>query len=558
MSRYSYVLTFCVIAAAGLCLCTVAPKAYGLAESVGPDGSNAKAVNSLYGETGQDINVGFISGGWDPINNIWVGGLYTEHEAFNDTEPHAFEINVPGGPSLVTSWHDTAMAGIINSRGGVERPNYKGVAYGADVYYARVVGTGTLEQDHFESALDILKGAPHNCRTFLFGFATEAAANGSSTLTKIVDYYAYEYDLIFAIAAGNVPDEILAMGDAYNGITTSSLSFSGTAYNIYRRVDPGSSTGTTEDGRRKPDVSTPMQWQTCPWYNYTDPCESDWMNVGAYGEGATSWAVPHAAGVAALLLGLANDTAEPNDGHNEVIKAAIVNSTFPNINDRDNNSTNPADPNNVWHPHRGYGRIDALRAYELLNTDQISPDVNTTQQKGWAYATMTTNYEQHSYFTLGSKNHRLVLTVTWNRRISKLGSTYTEESSPKFNLDLTIEEPSGQILFSETDTLNNLEKVDIVLPIDGMYEIILENTTTKKDRSYALAFELLPPIPGDFAPLDYIVDYVDLARLKQEWLLTIPDLEADLVSDDNTVDMKDFTAFANHWLEIEPAYYQQP
>ncbi|KKL13430.1 hypothetical protein LCGC14_2525810, partial [marine sediment metagenome] len=134
--------------------------------------------------------------------------------------------------------------------------------------------------------------------------------------------------------------------------------------------------------------------------------------------------------------------------------------------------------------------------------------------------------------------------------------TYKEESSPKFNLDLTITGPNGQTLFTEADTLNNLEKVDLVLPGDGTYEIGLANTTNKKNRSYGLAFELRPPIIGDFAPLDYIVDYADMDTIAQEWLLEVPDLEADLISD-GIINLLDFAEFASHWLETDPAYYQQ-
>ena len=81
MPRYSCVLTFCVITAAGLFPGTVTPKAYGLAESVGPDGSNAQAVHKL-GYLGQDVNVGLIS----------AKNTRTTHEAFKDTNgiSHAF------------------------------------------------------------------------------------------------------------------------------------------------------------------------------------------------------------------------------------------------------------------------------------------------------------------------------------------------------------------------------------------------------------------------------------------------------------------------------------
>ncbi|MHC4721433.1 MAG: hypothetical protein ACYS6I_01865 [Planctomycetota bacterium] len=158
-----------------------------------------------------------------------------------------------------------------------------------------------------------------------------------------------------------------------------------------------------------------------------------------------------------------------DDNQSEVIKAVIVNSAFPNINDKGNNPTNPADPNNTWHSDRGFGRIDALRAYELLSSDQVTEGEDIMQAKGWAYDTMTGSGE-HTYSILGARNERLVLTETWHRKITKAGPSYNEEKSPKFNLDLTIKDPCDAVIFSETGTLDNLEKVDLLLEKDGMYD----------------------------------------------------------------------------------------
>jgi hypothetical protein len=144
-----------------------------------------------------------------------------------------------------------------------------------------------------------------------------------------------------------------------------------------------------------------------------------------------------------------------------------------------------------------------------------------------------------------------VLTVTWNRLID---SNYTEET-PKFNLNLTIKDLNDQTIFSETDANNNLEKVDLLLPSDGVYEVVVKNTTTKNNRSYALAFERLSPIAGDFEPIDYIVDYNDMATFTEQWLSEEESLEADLF-DDGIVNWLDFAEFASHWLETDGRYYQ--
>ncbi len=399
-------------------------RAYGLAESTGPDGSNAKAVHAL-GESGTGIDVGFIS----------AGNTRITHEAFADPcgISHAFNYDF-GGDGIDIINHDTWMGGVLASRGGTSYPDDTGVAPGVDLHSARVANNvSSISFSWLEDAMNEL-AINQNCRVIMTGIGlTSPSANGNSDWVKLYDYYAYEYNTFFANAAGNGTTVIWVFGDAYNGITTGGLNAS--AGDVYDYIGTLSGSGPTDDGRRKPEVAGPVQNQTVP----NGSSDTSWITWTSSG-GQTSFSTPHTAGVAALLLGLADDTTEPDDDENEVIKAVIVNSTFPNINDRNNNPTYPADPCNVWHSQRGYGRLDALRAYNLLNSGKVTAGPVISQQKGWAYETMNNNGNR-SYFIEGSRNHRLVVTVTWNRRIQKSGSIYTEESSPKFNIDLTIKDP---------------------------------------------------------------------------------------------------------------------
>ena len=558
MQRYIWKAVFpsgmayaiCIIAGMALCPHTLMPKAHGLAESTGPDGSNAKAVHEL-GETGEGINVGIIS----------ADNVLKSHQAFYDKDSNGDPIgeshvdnNDFSGYGIHEYSHDTWMAGIVASRGWPGYWNDIGVAPDANICSAKVCWG--VYPDHFGSFSWIAEGLnwlvnERNCRVIVTGIATGSDPNGQSNETLLYDYYAYAYNTVFANAAGNENTIIAVFGDAYNGITTGGLIV--TEPDVYNKVGSASGSGPTSDGRRKPDLTAPAQNQTVP----STPSDTSWHEWTGT-QGVTSLSGPHTAGVAALLLGLADDSSEPNDGHNEVIKAVIVNSTFPNIKDKSGNLTDPADPNNTWHPDRGYGRLDALRAYQLLNTAAISEDVETTQEKGWAYTTMTKNYEEDSYLIYGEKNERLVLTVTWNRLITESApGVYNEEAAPKFNIDVTIKDPNNETIFNETDTLNNLIKVDLLLAGDGVYEVVLKNTTNKKNRSYALAFEVLVPIPGDFYPADYIVDYSDMATVAQQWLLEGENLEADLFDDeDSIVNLPDFAEFASHWLETDARYYQ--
>lgn len=512
--------------------------AYASQYSIGENGSNAQAVHEL-GITGHGVKVGLVS----------ARNVRTTHEAFNDSNGvHVFNSDYSGdGVEYMggdVPGHDTWVAGIIASRGWTGHPNDIGVSPGCDVYSARVVNNS--DGINLIGVQNALYDLIHNkgCRVIITPIQLPPTIDPN--WSRMYDYYAEQYDVIFANAAGNDYSNVTVFGDGYNGITTAALIDE--PNNYYLRVGSLSCPGPTIDGRRKPDISSPGSSQTTPSIG------SDTDYYTTVKDGATSFAVPQAGGVAALLLQYANATTEADDGHSEVIKAVIVNSTFPNIKDKAGNPTNPADPNNTWQHDRGYGRIDALGAYQTLSSAKVSKSTTITSSKGWAYDTMSLS-ATHTYIIRGKKNERLALTVTWNRQMTKISSNYHDETSPKFNIDVSVYNPSGGVIYSETDNVNNLEKIDMLLPSDGNYTVTLHNTTTKS-RTYGLAFELLEPITGDFNT-DYIVDGKDLNQIALEWLTA--GSKTNIVHDandvNNIVNYRDFAAFADNWLKIDNRYF---
>jgi hypothetical protein len=359
------------------------------------------------------------------------------------------------------------------------------------------------------------------------------------------DYFAYTNDVIFALASGNDSLNPSIFGDAYNGITTAALIDE--PNNFYLRVGNLSNFGPTIDGRKKPEISCPGSSQT------TTSIGSDTSSYTTLKDGATSFCVPQTGGVAALLLGYADSTTEPNDSRNEVIKAVIVNSTFPNIRDKNGNFTDPA--NQTWHPQRGYGRIDAYHAYLTLSADKVAAGTPINSTSGWAYNTLS-NSQTHTYSINAQRRERLVLTVTWNRAVTRTRKypfspwEYKDEEPNKFNIDVTVKDPCNTVVYSEANSINNLEKIDLILPADGNYTVSLKNTTSK-NRAYGLAFEILPPLTGDF-DIDYVVDRNDLNQIAFDWLTSEPDTD---IIVDGIVNWLDFTEFADNWLKVDARYY---
>jgi hypothetical protein len=258
-----------------------------------------------------------------------------------------------------------------------------------------------------------------------------------------------------------------------------------------------------------------------------------------------------------LLLQYANSTTTiSDDNKSAVIKAVMVNSTFPNI----KNKTGQITTGQTWNAHRGYGRVDALRAYNELSSPKLAAGGSTTNSAGWNYQTIG-NYGEHIYSIYGHKNQRLLLTVTWHRAVNKGGSMYYAET-PTFNVNLSIDDPQGNPVFSDANTPDNLRKADILLPTEGYYQVRVTNTTNVNSRYYAMAFELLDPLEGDFNT-DYIVDTTDLITLAGSWLAdncantAQPCYGLDLFAD-GRIDFQDMAIMSFDWLTIDPRYYPVP
>jgi hypothetical protein len=527
--------------------CALLPAlSFALQESTGPNGSNVQDVHAL-GFTGQGIAVGLISQDHARVS----------HEAFAG---HAHWYDATDQNNYVPSNHDTAVGGIICSRGGASYPDDKGAAPDAELYSVKVIRP---EGEYNVSAIPWIDDAlgyllNQQCKVVVTSIQLGGlATDGSSDWSLIYDYYAYEHNLVFATAAGNGESVVTVFGDSYNSITTGGLIVN--ANDVYYQVGSTSNPGPTADGRLKPDIAAPSEGQWTPKAG----SDTSWADATPGSGGQTSWSVPHTGGVAATLLSYADTSPEANDNQNEVIKAVIVNSTFPNIIDKSGTATTGL----TWQADRGYGRIDANRAYDILSSPQIAPSSSTGNSKGWAFDSVASG-QQDSYTIQGIKNERLAVTLTWNRRVvwtdEKTGwpRRYNDiidegELTPYLaNLDLEIRDPDGILISPTASGIDNLEKFDLLLTKTGDYEIRVIYQIGSESADYALAFEVLPPLVADFN-VDYVVDIDDLLEFVPYWLNM--DCTGDCfpydLSSNGTIDLSDFSIFAQQWLDYDNRYY---
>ena len=548
---------------------------FALQESMGPGGSNVLAVHGL-GYKGQNVRIGFLS----------AYNVYKDHNAFlekdinGNPEDGTTRVSIDNieGVSTVENDHDTQMAGIMISSGDLTEPDQLGAAPMAQLHNVRAA---TLEDENGDAYLysPVLKELVENqnCKVIVTGFqltGSPSIFNGNSITSLMYDYYAQKNNVVFCNAAGNYNSEYYRFytppttpGDAYNGISTAGFINTSTQ-EVYDKVGRDTLTGPTYDNRLKPEIGAPSSNQRVP----TTGGPSLWTTITHEIYGFTSWAVPHTGGVAAVLLSYAEDPSntEPDDNRNEVIKAVIVNSAFPNILDKSGNSTVElleSEPDWPWNADRGYGRIDAMRAYEILSSPKITPSSTTANSKGWAYDAVSSG-QQDNFTISGMKNERLVMTLTWNRRVEwndqnspmhpGHGIMEPGELTPTFaDLDLEIDDPDDVPLIFNLSDNDNLEKVDLLLSKTGDYKIRVVYQSGSESANYGLAFERLKPLTADF-DIDYVVNVNDLAEFVPYWLETDctsePCLDYDL-DPDNQIDLSDYSIFAERWLDYDPRYY---
>ena len=450
--------------------------AQGLVQSVGTDGTNARIVHQQ-GITGKEIHIGLLSS----------GNVRSTHEAFALADDQSTVANYDfSGKGVAFTSHDTQVAGIILSRGGANYAECRGVAPDARLHSARI-SNGSISASAVERALYELI-VNQGCRVIVTGIqlsSQSARPDGSSVWAKLYDYYAEQYDVIFANAAGNSESAITVFGDGFNGITTGGLALD--EHGRWRITGSISNLGPTVDGRRKPELTAPVQRQMVPG----SASDTAWNAVGKPA-GETSYAAPHTAGAAALLMEYAAQTETPDDDRSLTIKAALIHTADPNLLGRARRLTQPEEI--VWHPHRGYGKLNVSRALNLLKADRARPGTTLVAPAGWAYEALDTQ-ERATYRITANKGQRLSITVVWHRKLTRTGTLFFAEEVPRLNLLLEVRTSKGKLLFSESDSDDNVRKAVLTLPEDETYAVIVRNLTPLSGRNYVFAFELVDAAP---------------------------------------------------------------
>ncbi len=305
--------------------------------------------------------------------------------------------------------HATLTSSIIGGNGG----EATGVAPGVTLSAANVLVGESL---NFEGAANaIFTQASNGFDVINMSLSLGTNIDGNSTFTKFLDWVVFTEDVVFTKSAGNEGQNgsstITTPGDAYNIITVGATGIDDDFdYGNFSRVADLSSEGPTIDLRNKPDL-------VAPGINIVGANVGGGIGIGS----GTSFAAPHVAGAAALLLDFAkkNETTHATDY--KVIKSILLNAADRTVKQKDGTQWQPTFPGiNPLDDRAGTGQLDVQNAFvnfkppETVNplfTDPIAWDLNTIAANDVVDYKITKK--------LG-RNTPLTATIVWEREIMRM------------------------------------------------------------------------------------------------------------------------------------------
>ena len=441
----------------------VAPGAYALNLSV-------PYVNAdTFWEAGYDgtgIVVGIIDGGYVSAGHGDYGGRVTRLAQFS-TDTWAY------------STHAMMCAGIVGSEDYYE---YTGPGMAPDVtMWSGQVGTGgnaATAAEYF--ATTGWDSTTADVITMSLGFGS--SNTGTDYLSAVFDHVVGSNGVTIVKSAGNDgPDAgtVTTPGGAYNVITVGATGAdsSGNSTSDYSNIPDYSSRGETSDGRSKPDIVAPGSSITS-----TSRTATQW----AFGTGdGTSFAAPHVAGAAALLVEMGEDKSYSTDPR--LIKAVLLNSA-DKLTGWSHSSTNPLDT------AQGAGQLDMEAAYyQYLPGEKDGGTIqgsSSVAADGWDMATVSGSgsmyYDLPGQLAAGTM---LTATLVWNRLVTESGGTYSMYTLTNLNLYLYKKVDSVYTLVAYSGSSNdNVEHIYYSVGSTAFYSLRVRNLSGWSE-TFALAWE---------------------------------------------------------------------
>ncbi|MDP6362263.1 MAG: S8 family serine peptidase [Candidatus Poseidoniaceae archaeon] len=217
-----------------------------------------------------------------------------------------------------------------------------------------------------------------------------------------------------------------------------------------------SSRGPADDGRYKPDFSTPGTHILSTKSRSAGNCGWGSHNASYCYMGGTSMATPLAAGATALMI----QHLEQNRGHNAPTSALIKAIYAATAHDMMGQYTTPANngaAESAPNVHEGFGLLDMWAA---MNASFVADEsLSTTDDRGWS------------------------LNVPANAPDLRFGLAYNDPAASSSSstqlvndLDLAVKDPSGTWT-NLSDNLNNMRVLNFASPAQGTWEVHVVGTS---------------------------------------------------------------------------------
>jgi hypothetical protein len=474
----------------------------------------------------------------------------------------------------LNDFHGTAVAGVMVGSGldsGGNQTTGVGVAPGAKVNVGKMWtsqlnkndptwGTQALMQmSRLTGPADVFRVA------ILEDQSNAGAANGTGLFALAADYVSFARDVTVVIPSGNFASPANGVpfsrpADAFNGISV------GATDATYLKVVDFSNSGTTTDGRRKPDVVAPGVGINMPFGGWENDDGRDASAAYAYNNAAqpnlanfmspninaaqdadqdyqtadgTSFSGPHVAGQVALLqqYGRANNFSI----HPQTMKAVVVNSANKIDGVLEMNKTILAKSGADWLASPAYnntlitldddmgaGQIDVWRSLKQYDAGQHGPGM--IPDIGWDYHALGAQGNSYDYVFSNSiaKDTYVSATLDWRREV-----TFTDANGNGFydpaNDSLAAKaadilhlflmpKASNNIadaIWSSISNADNLQHIFFKVPQLGDYKlrVLFQTDNASAETNYGLAWwTVTVPEPGTFGLLSLALCGVALFR----------------------------------------------
>jgi PGF-pre-PGF domain-containing protein len=486
--------------------------------------TNVYETRNTYGLNGSGQIVAVADTGLDTgVNDASM------HDDFEGRIIEIYDTAGDNDASDVYSGHGTHIAGSVLGDGSCSNGQFKGMAPQAElIFQAAGFSNDMLNfplylNNLFSQAYD--KGA--RIHTNSWG---DEDINGEYTiLSKDIDLFMWNHpDMLILMAVGNKgvdsdSDGIIDLYSICSPATAKNCISVGASENIrsdkldnYSALINGksrfpsypinsdkmannteglaafSSRGPTDDGRIKPDVVAPGTYiistkSSVKSQNYELWDDYDANSNYTYG-GGTSMSTPIVAGTAALIRQyyMQNESITPTAA---LLKATIINGAYNmvpgqyGIGQYKEIQTRPDNAS-------GWGRIDIENSLFPASPRimQYHDNISLNTSESW-------NAKYYS----NNNSEPLQITLVWTDHPSIPSAAKTLVN----NLDLTVVGPDGTYLGNDGDAINNVEQVELLTPVDGIYSITITGADIPHPpQPFALvisgALDLPPTISGEF------------------------------------------------------------